>query len=313
MNQTVPSAGLENPLTPAQLGFEEIKAPEKTNDPPAWRMELGGRTVTFRLLRSVEELSAAETLQRDVFGVTDLDLIPAGELAIVHETGGEVIAAFVREAGSERAVGCLFGWGGFFERRARIVSDFMAVRLEFRSSGIGAAMKRLQAALALERGFEEIVWTVDPLRAANARLNFEKLGAHCNHYEENRYGKGYGETLYGGLPSDRLHVTWPIADASIQQHLLRQPRPRTVSDLAGIEVFDPDQPNVDRALIYIPNDIDGILAADREAALEWRFRLRSQLPRAFAAGLAITGFVTNADPSRELAAYLVQRSERNDA
>jgi predicted GNAT superfamily acetyltransferase len=313
MNQTAPSTGLKILLTPAQLGFEEIKPPEETNNPPAWRMVLGGRAVTFRLLRSVEELSAAETLQRDVFGVTDYDLIPPSELAIVHETGGEVIAAFVDEGDNERAVGCLFGWGGFFQRRPRLVSDFMAVRLEFRSSGIGAAMKRLQAAMALEGGFEEIVWTVDPLRAANARLNFEKLGAYCDHYEENRYGKGYAETLYGGLPSDRLHVTWPIADPGVQQHLLHQPRPRTLADLAGVQVFNSDRPNVDRALIHIPKDIDRILAEDREAALEWRYRLRNELPTAFAAGLAITGFVADADPSRKLAAYLVERSERSDA
>jgi len=266
-------------------------------------MKLRGRDVIFRLLRSISELEAVEALQRDVFGVTDYDLIPASELAIVHETGGEVIAAFADDV----AVGCLFGWGGFVDRRPRILSDFMAVRLDHRSAGIGTALKRLQAAVALARGFAEIVWTVDPLRAANARLNFEKLGAYCDKYEVNRYGKGYGEALYGGLPSDRLHVTWAIADPNVQRHLLSEPKPRTLNDLAGVGIFDPDRSNVDRALIYIPSDIDRILAADRDAALGWRYKLRNELPQAFAAGLAITGFVPNVDPPRELSAHLVER------
>ena len=68
------------------------------------------------------------------------------------------------------------GWGGFVGR-PRVVSDFLAIRPEARSLGLATELKRLQAAIALSRGFEEIVWTVDPLRAANARLNFGKLGA----------------------------------------------------------------------------------------------------------------------------------------
>jgi hypothetical protein len=103
MNKTTLSTGQSALITPAQLGFEELKSPKETSDPPSWRKGLGGRAVTFRLLRSIEDLNAAEALQRDVFGVTDYDLIPASELAIVHETGGEVIAAFILEAGGEHA------------------------------------------------------------------------------------------------------------------------------------------------------------------------------------------------------------------
>ena len=38
--------------------------------------------------------------------------------------------------------------------------------------GLGYALKVLQAAVTLEGGFEEMRWTVDPLRAANARLEY---------------------------------------------------------------------------------------------------------------------------------------------
>jgi predicted GNAT superfamily acetyltransferase len=310
MNQPPSPTARESFITPARLGFDELKPSPDLSEPPTWRKELGGHVITFRYLRAISDLSVAESLQRDVFGVTDYDLIPASELAIVHETGGEVIGAFVQSSADDRAVGCLFGWGGFVDGRPLVVSDFMAVLPEFRSSGIGTALKRLQAAIALERGFAEIVWTVDPLRAANARLNFEKLGAYSNHYKENRYGKGYGEALYGGLPSDRLHVTWPIADPRVQDHLVREPQPRTIADLTGVAEFNPDRPDVDRALISIPKDIDRILAADRAAALAWRLRLRAALPRAFAAGLAITGFVPDVDPARALAAYLIERREQ---
>jgi predicted GNAT superfamily acetyltransferase len=309
MNQ--PSAS-DHPhsLTPERLGFEPVVSLHGEAGLKAWQQTLGGRVVTFRLLQSVEELMVAEELQRAVFDLSDYDLIAASELVVVHETGGEVIAAFVDEHGGEKAVGCLFGWGGFVDGRPRLVSDFMAVRKEFRSAGIGAAMKRLQAAIALERGFEEIIWTVDPLRAANARLNFGKLGAYSNRYIENLYGVGYGEAIYGRLPSDRIQVTWPIASPQVQDHLLRNNQPPRLAGVAELEEFDAGNPDIARSLIFIPNDIDRIMASDQAAALAWRLRLRRELQAAFAAGLAITGLVPDADPQHELAAYIVERKPR---
>ncbi|MFL5758243.1 MAG: hypothetical protein ACJ789_00815 [Thermomicrobiales bacterium] len=297
-------------FTPEQLGFEPATGDLGEATPSAWQRTLGGRVVTFRMLRTLEELAYAEDLQRDVFGVTDYDLISAGELIVVHETGGEVIGAFVDEHSGEQAVGCLFGWGGFVDGRPRIVSDFMAVRKTMRSGRIGASLKRLQAAIALARGFQEIIWTVDPLRAANARLNFGKLGAYADRYIENLYGETYGEAIYGGLPSDRIQVTWPIASPAVQRHLVQADHASAEIEPAAAAVFDARRPEVERALIPIPKNIDTIVKSDRAAARAWRMRLRGELQVAFAAGLAITGFVSDVDPGQELAAYVVERTTR---
>jgi predicted GNAT superfamily acetyltransferase len=309
MKQAPPDTGKRSVVTPARLGFHEVHTPQSDRESPIWKKDVGGREVTFRFLRTVGELAVAEYLQRDVFGVSDVEIVSAGELVVVHETGGEVIAAFGEQDGVEQPLGCLIGWGGYFDRRPRVVSDFMGVRRDVRSGGIGTELKRLQAAIALERGFVEIVWTFDPLRAPNAWLNFEKLGAYSDHYEENRYGS-FAPELYGDMPTDRLFVTWPIAAPNIQERLLAPPAPRSVADLAGVDRFDAKKLEVERALIHIPKDIDRVLADDPPAALEWRLRLRNQLPRAFAAGLAITGFAPDADPERELAAYLIERKSR---
>src|SRR5215208_1448312 len=205
--------GLARPDPAAALGF---RGGEETG----WTGATRGREVHFRLLRTLVELVQAEHLQQEVFGVSERDLIPANELIVVPETGGAVIAAFLPDD-PDRAVGALVGWGGFVGR-PRVVSDFLAIRAEARSLGLATELKRLQAAIALSRGFEEIVWTVDPLRAANARLNFGKLGATAHQYEIDRYGSTYATTLYGGLPTDRLHVTWDIASPRVISRLLRQ-------------------------------------------------------------------------------------------
>jgi predicted GNAT superfamily acetyltransferase len=261
-----------------------------------------GHEIQFRLLRTLADLAHAERLQEEVFGVSERDLIPANELIVVPETGGAVIGAFLAGA-PDRAVGVLVGWGGFVGR-PRVVSDFLAIRPEARSLGLATELKRLQAAIALSRGFAVIVWTVDPLRAANARLNFGKLGATAHQYEIDRYGSTFAASLYGGLPTDRLHVTWDIVSPRVIARLLGHEDARGSTATDDAVPFAPGM-SEDTALVTIPADIDALLAARPDEALAWRLRVRETLLQAFAAGYAITGFRPAAgagDP-----AYLLER------
>ena len=295
--RSVPPGALPAPAALGFIGNEEL----------GWVRTMRGREVRLRILRDLAELVHAERLQEEVFGVSERDLIPANELIVVAETGGAVIAAFLSEE-PDRAVGALVGWGGFVGR-PRIVSDFLAIRPEVRSLGLATELKRLQACIGMNRGFEEIVWTVDPLRAANARLNFGKLGATANRYEIDRYGATFATTLYGGLPTDRLHVTWNIRSPRVISRLLGQEETPDSEQARNPVPFAPGM-NEGAALVAIPSDIDALLAARPEQALEWRLRLRTILCQAFAEGFTITGFrpaVGDADP-----AYLLERDAPND-
>jgi predicted GNAT superfamily acetyltransferase len=298
-----------SPITPSELGFavhEEPRGPH--GEAMGWSKRAGDWWVTFRLLRNLPELLPIDGLQREVFGVTDYDMLTAGELVSVAETGGEVIGAFIgARGGDEDLVGFSIGWGGYYQHRPRVVSEYLGVRADFRSFGLGTDLKRLQAAIALERGFVEIIWTVDPLRAANARLNFEKLGAFADRYEENRYGEGFAAALYGGLPTDRLHVTWPLTSPRVQERLLGQYTPLTAKDIARLRHFDPFASGQKRALVYLPSNIDLLVARDPNTALRWRLTLRETLQRAFAAGYAITGFVPNVDIEQGYGAYVIEK------
>lgn len=290
-------------LSPEGLGFEPQPGPGG-----GWGKRLGGSRVLFRRLRRVAELRPVEGLQRDVMGVGDRDLVAASELVVVPETGGEVLGAFLpADGGGGNLVGVVIGWGGWVDGRPRLVSDLLAVRAERRNLGLGAELKRLQAAVALTCGFAEIVWTVDPLRAANARLNFEKLGATANGYEEDRYGADYGTGLYGGLPTDRLHLTWALSAPRVHDCLLGRARPTTAEDVAGLEPYDQGCSSR-RALVPLPADIDRLLAEEPAAALRWRLRLRETLGEAFAAGYAVTGFVPGVGPEPDTSSYVIERA-----
>jgi predicted GNAT superfamily acetyltransferase len=273
-------------LTSEALGFTPIEGDDR-----AWRTELRGRNLIVRSLIHLDELEPVDDIQRDTMGNTDYDLIPASELVVVRETGGYVLATFDPESGEMLAAG--FSWGGFFGGRPRLVSDFLGVRKEARSFGIGGAMKRLQAALAVRDGFEEIVWTVDPLRAANARLNFARLGAVCHHYERNRYGESFGEAHYGGLPTDRLHLSWLVRSEHVTDLLLGN------SSRPSIEG--------EARFISIPDDIDRVLAESRNEALRWRLLVREQIEAHFADGWEIDGFAPAGAAGDQPALVLHQR------
>jgi predicted GNAT superfamily acetyltransferase len=285
----VPSSA--NPIAPETLGFEDCAG--------GWRKTVGERPLRFARLRSRLDLTETERLQQKVFGVSDRDLISSSILVTVHETGGEVLGAF----DGERLVGFVSGWGGYLDGRARIVSDLMAVEAGYRG-GIGFALKGLQAVVASQAGFEEIVWTVDPLRAANARLNFERLGAFARKYLRNVYGDDYGEGLYGGLPSDRLFITWPLCSARVRSRLSGAYQPLAPAALAALPEYAPGT-SESRVRVAIPGDIDGLIASDPAQAHEWHRRLREILEAAFASGYAITGFAGRRGESR--GCYLLER------
>jgi len=284
-------------MTPESLGFA---APWHN----AWTKTVRGQEILFRALTDFDEFVPIEHLQRTVMGATDLDIFPASGMTVLAETGGHVLAAYV--AGD--LAGALYAYGGFHAGMPRIVSDWMGVWPRFRSAGIGAELKKLQAAIAARDGFREIVWTVDPLRAANARLNFEKLGAYSDHYERNRYGADYGAGLYGGMPTDRLHMTLRLDDPEVEARLTGRIPPRAARDIRGLGQFGPGIRD-SRALIFLPSDIDQLVATDMETAFRWRYEMRETIEAALAEDFVIRGFIPAVAENGDRSAYLIERRE----
>lgn len=276
-------------LTPEALGFHTT--------PDGWQRQVGSRAIDFRVVRTRDDFAQCERLQRDVFGVSDTDLASFSIMVVIPKTGGEVIGAF----NGTRMVGYIQGYGGWVEGRPLLLSDLMAVDPAWRG-GLGFALKSLQAALAVQVGFREAAWTVDPLRAANARLNFERLGATSRVYEENVYGEEFAGGLYGGLPSDRLYIHWDLDSERVRERLFGAYRPLNADAAQNV----PDYPaDASQTRVAVPTDIDTLLARDPDGAREWRFAVRRQLETAFTDGFSIVGFAGS--PTAANAYYVLER------
>ncbi len=236
-----------------------------------------------RAVSGADELRACEDMQAEVWGYTDREIVPKNELLAAVRSGGSLLGAF--EAGT--LVGFAYGMAGLDALGPYLSSRLLAVRESHRSKGLGEMLKLAQKDDARRLGHRRIRWTQDALQAANARLNFEKLGATARSYVVDYYGTT-SSPLHGALPTDRLEVVWE----------LDRERRKAASDGASILDAKTDAPgepgeiprDARQVTIAIPGAFTEILARDPSLANAWRLATRAAFQRAFAAGFEVIGF-----------------------
>lgn len=232
--------------------------------------------VSIRPITALPELRRIEILQRDVWGMPDRDVVPSHQLLAASGAGGVVLGAFVP---SGDLVGFCYGFIGLRNGRALFYSHMAAVVEAHRGKDIGFRLKRAQREEAMARGLDLMVWTYDPLQAANAHLNMHKLGARASRYYVNYYGEMEDE-LNRGIPSDRLEVDWWLRD------------PRVVTLMRGERSAAPSGPDVAR--IDIPANLGEMRRSDHALLRQWRQRTREAFVELFARGYEAVDFVDGA-------------------
>jgi predicted GNAT superfamily acetyltransferase len=252
------------------------------------------KTIVIRDIDTLEELHEVEELQREIWGVSDRDVIPALALRPQKEVGATLIGAFAEG----RMVGFVFGFPGILNGETIIHSDMLGVSSEYRSQNLGYLLKLAQRSAALKLGVRRITWTFDPLQSRNAHLNFSKLGVIADRYLINYYGETSSFLHQGG--TDRLWVSW----------LLDKERVDSPKDLNEI-----------KALIRVGQNGEPVVTTDRtddrELVIEipgetnaevWRGPTRAAFTSALAAGYIVNNFYVLERNGRKIGAYLLVRS-----
>jgi predicted GNAT superfamily acetyltransferase len=250
--------------------------------------------IVVRDCEGFEELEACVQLQIETWGVDPSDITPRKTFLLAQKIGGQVMGAFDTGQAddspgrmADSLVGFAFSLPGIKESAsgpvAYLHSHMLAVKLEFRNRGIGTLLKLEQRRDALARGIRRMEWTFDPLEIKNAFLNIHKLGAVVWAYRENFYGVS-SSRLQGGLPTDRLLAEWHLDSPRVQAVLEGRP---TALEL-GEAVLD---------RIVVPASIYEWKAteAGRERALAVQLENRRKFQKAFSQGLAVLGFVRDAE------------------
>lgn len=228
---------------------------------------MSGDRIEIRNATEVEEFRAFVALQKEVWGFADNELVPLRIFSLAPKIGGQVIGAW----DGETLVGFAFSIPGVRTGHAYLHSHMLAVKADYRNSGLGRRLKLFQREDAIAKGYELIEWTFDPLEIKNAYLNLERLGAIARRYNINQYGIT-SSPLQGFLPTDRLVAEWWLTSKRVQS-LLEAGHLQPVSEGLRIE---------------IPAEIYAWKAdpATRQQAADVQLRNREQFLRAFANGLS---------------------------
>lgn len=200
--------------------------------------------MTIRPLTDISEFEECVELQREAFGLEDIDLVPSRMYVVQSYVGGLVLGAF----DGDRLIGFLNAMPGIRQGMPYWHSQMLAVTHDHWNSGIGSKLKCEQREHALRRGIGLIQWTYDPLESKNAYLNIVKLGAIVRRYHVNLYGRTMSR-MKQGLESDRVIAEWWID------------RPRVKLDGEVRRVF-------------IPADIQSLKKQSLQSARDMQVRVR---------------------------------------
>ncbi|MGI8467193.1 MAG: GNAT family N-acetyltransferase [Pyrinomonadaceae bacterium] len=231
--------------------------------------------IEIRECSTLEEFRDCAKLQKEVFGLPDIEVSPVRHLIVTKSAGGFVLGAF----DGENLIGFVLSVPGFDAGERFFYSHMTAVSQKYQNGGIGAKLKWTQRDFSLARNVNFIKWTFQPVLARNANFNLNRLGATIKKYLPNFYGTDYpnlsAQTAKIGLDSDRLYCNWDLNSEK-------------VIALSNSENFA--ETGEIALKIEIPNDWNLLVKSDLKKAQAEQERIKNEFQTAFAENLICRAF-----------------------
>jgi predicted GNAT superfamily acetyltransferase len=269
--------------------------------------------VVIREARERADFEACVALQREVWGLCDIEITSLIQLVATVHAGGLLLVAL---EGAGAVVGFSYAFAALRGGEPHLHSDMLAVRPDARGHGLGTRLKWAQREAALARGLRLVTWTFDPMRARNARLNLRRLGAVVREILPDFYGPTTSD-LHHGLPTDRLLARWDLESARVRARARGDAPPSPdggASVLAaewGRGLPRPGEVQLDREaarlLVEVPADWDHVCSADQALAVAWQDAVRTAFRNCLARGYAATDLATPVEEGRPRPRYVLER------
>lgn len=267
-------------------------------------------TIAIRDIDSVSEMREVETLQKEVWGIDDLDVVPLTMLVASRAVGAVLLGAY----DGSTFVGFVYGFPGYEDGHLVHHSHMLAVKPEYRSFNLGYKLKLAQRERVLAQGIKQITWTFDPLQSLNAYFNFAKLGVVSDSYRTNFYGEATSSFLHQ-IGTDRLWVTWLLDSQRVRERLDRKKEPLPeLENIPALMQVDPNnspQKNdssivgENHLLIEIPADIGALQHDSPQLAMNWREATRWAFSKAMTSGYMVENFLRSSRVTQSLGVYLL--------
>lgn len=292
--------------------------------------------ITIQPISNTDDYHKIEALQRRIWGMSDLEIIPARFMHALVHNGACLLGAY----DGPELVGFNFGViatvEGLHERidqvaaaRLKMYSVIMGIHPDYQHLGIGYDLKLAQREFALRIGIRLITWTFDPLESRNGWLNIGKLGAVCDRYLRDFHGQMSG--INAGLPTDRFEVSWWVTSNRARSRTgnrvnkrgeRQQRHPLELSSILGgggvlinegswdkhgfiVPVADVAIPQARILLVEIPSNYQAMKKHHFPLAQQWRQHTRTLFEYLFAEGFVVTDFARKQEAGEPLRTFYV--------
>ena len=273
--------------------------------------------LSIRELQSIADLRRGIQLEKQVWGLDDVDVTSLTAAIAEQASGAFWLGAFERED----LVGIAYAFPSLHDGRIGFHSHLLAVRDSHRHRDVGYRLKLAQRERVLGLGVNEVTWTFDPLRSRNAHLNFTRLGVISEKYLADFYGPQTSSPLHAN-GTDRLWVRWQLGSHRVGERLRgKDPRVEVLDALTHLEPlvrFNGDGMPVmadvpialsrQRIAIEIPSDIDRIEQTDMPLARKWRGATRAAFTATVQGGFVVKEFCRSIRGQQGPGAYLLEKS-----
>ena len=250
----------------------------------------------IREITGKDELHAVEELQKEVWEIPDIDVVPLTQLIAAKKAGGVLIGAF----DNDLLVGFSYGFAGFEHGKATHHSHMLGVKPTYRNHHLGYRLKLAQREFVLAQGIDEMTWTFDPLQSVNAYFNFRRLGVVSNDYLIDFYGVDASSSLHRN-GTDRLWVRWNLDSRRVTERIEKEVAETKIDNAKPllqmgnesrpvyVDSFGEQLP--EKAFIEIPSRIGEVQNQNLEIAAVWRTATQTAFIKAFSLGFSVTDFV----------------------
>lgn len=287
--------------------------------------------IDIRRVEADDDFRKLEQLQRVIWSMDDIEVIPGRTMHAIAFNGGVLLGAY----DDDEIIGFVFGVIGTVQglnqridqvaaARLQLYSTIMGVHPNYHGQGIGYQLKLAQREFALQLGIRLITWTYDPLESRNARLNIAKLGAISHRYLRDFHGPMTG--INAGLSTDRFYVEWWVTGNRVMSRVERQRgalsydqmiagRAHLVNEATfseGLPLPPESFLHSERNLILVefPADIQTLKQRDMALAQKWRAHTRDVFEHYFVRQYVATDFTAREDEDGHRRAYYVLTYQR---
>ncbi len=282
--------------------------------------------IDIRRVKDDADFRKLEDLQRLIWNMVDIEVIPARTMHAIDFNGGVLLGAY----DGEELIGFVFGVIGTVQglnqridqvaaARLQLYSTIMGVHPAYQGQGVGYQLKLAQREFALQQGLRLVTWTYDPLESRAARLNISKLGAISHRYLRDFHGPMTG--INAGLATDRFYVEWWVTGNRVQSRVERQRGALSFdqmiagrAELVNAAEFRGGRPvpperfmhsERNLVLVEIPAHFHLLKQDDLELAEQWREHTRQLFEHYFALQYVATDFTGHEDEHGQQRAYYV--------